>query len=314
LLLDDNKSEAELIKNCISKMNNGFNFSESIIDIIPKADMTFFVIGERSGQLSGAIKDCLRFKQMKSEIRKALIKEMLPLITNLLVAIIMLAVVSLKVVPALKAVVSISKATGLVAFLFATSDIVIHPAFIVFSVLIVLSMVAVGWSLPYWCGSRRINVERYPVYKQYRKFQGIVWLINYFTLVAGSAREIEALDLSAVGASPWLSERIMCFRELMISGNDFSTALRMASIDGLYIHCPNELIIGDIGAIYGHRDSAHRLRSLLEEELNQTKLEIVKSVSIFGLIGTAVTVILMLLIVFASFEIQSLIERSVQFL
>jgi nitrate reductase NapE component len=153
-------------------------------------------------------------------------------------------------------------------------------AFIPPAVLILISIV-IGWSMSRWTGSSRRYFDGVPPWSIYRSIQGAGWMQSFAMLAESKvAFERIMLDTSEL-ASPWLKERIVAARHLMVRpGMSVGEALASTGYD-----FPSKAVALNLKA-FGARPSFPDALSEVAEEWFTTIVANMKTASmILGMVS-----------------------------
>jgi|GEM_PF-3540536 len=296
----------------LNRFNNGDDFAEALHPIIPLSEYAMIHVGVYSERLSVALDQCIRNQQFIRSVRLQLVRELVPMAANLSMAGIMLWVVATRVEPVLTTVIDPQKAQGLIAVVFTLSSVVTSRWMLVVVAALLTALGVIVWALPNWRGRFRLRCEVLPIFSHYRELMGVVWLGQLASLLAAGAREMTAIERTLMFANPWLQERVDAIYLNLSEGLPLPQAMLNAQICDQLFHFPNRDLVCDFEAIHGHPDSHHELSALVEEASAEVIQRILSSVALYGLVATALSVGIMMMIVLATFQIQNSVLESVQ--
>lgn len=91
---------------------------------------------------------------------------------------------------------------------------------------IVLAIIVITVTLPYWRGSVRSKFDMFPPWSWYRILQGSSFLLGMSALLGAQVPLKRALEILEDQATPWLRERISSARQEVLRGRNLGEALR----------------------------------------------------------------------------------------
>lgn len=156
----------------------------------------------------------------------------------------------------------------------------------------VVHRLIVWFSLRRATGHFRVILERFPPWSIYRDVQGYVWITAFLSLVLAKVPDKEALRIQAVGASPWLKERLdAILTNLTINGLTFPDSLLATGFE-----FPSPRIIDDVEANWVSKEGYIRLHETATVWANATEQRTIafanKAENVFLLIMIGLVVIL----------------------
>jgi len=195
---------------------------------VPPAHVTLIEAGERGESLSEALEACAFLEESRMRMRAAVVSAVLyPLgLGTLLLGLVYMC--STEVLPYFEALVPRDQWRGLAGFIPGVFDFVLGWGLWSFVALFVMVGVVVRWVLPRWVGRVRDRLGWLMVLREYRVFQGALFLVGFAELVSTRLKLPEALGILRANAEPWLASKIDGILRELRGGKDAGEAIWLA--------------------------------------------------------------------------------------
>lgn len=181
---------------------------------------------ERRTGLQRAMQQILHLYDAQRETRKALFSAYSTLVLYATMIIISLLVVSDYVVPKIAVAFPTSHWTGIAYSMYAVSKIVDSTGFATLVGALIVILIAIPVSFPYWRGRLRDILDRHPPYSFYRLQEGGGWIVSIPALIEnGRMNVLQAAKQTAALGKPWLRSHILRIVEGLNRGMNFGDAM-----------------------------------------------------------------------------------------
>jgi len=228
VLSNDGKNPGEFgavaVRHWIAAHREHGRLSETIHGWVPTSEVLLIEAGERSGRFSQALGIMLRLNDKVSSIRSQVIGKLTyPLSMSLLLGGV-IYFLSTQFVPPLAAIHGdrpwIGEAGQAIAFLKWAQ----WGAPFTLAVLVALTL-GIALTLGRFSGPARTLLDAVPPWSVHRVVCGTGFLAAVIVLMESGRGLVEALDLTRLGAQPYLAVKIDKVRAAMREGEDFGAAL-----------------------------------------------------------------------------------------
>jgi hypothetical protein len=276
-------SSARIVKDAGRLMRDGKTLAQSLEKWIPVDEAGLIAAAEAAGCLPQSLKELVdtkrRVKRVTKAFRNAVIR---PAIYSATIYLVVWAI-GKYAVPQLIQAYPPSQATGAVAVLFWASSFAQSIA----GVLPPLGLLLVAWlirySLPRWRGPMRVKAESYFPFSYYRDTQGFIWLSSFISLFEAGEPDVDILKRQVRFATPYLKERLIHFRRVMIDGKLLPAALLAPPKKGsTAFGFPNPDIVEDIESFSGFPDFPERIKAVLKEWVDDLEESTLEYAAVFG--------------------------------
>ena len=220
-----NELSAIAVRHWIVAHREHGRLSETLDGWVPTAEVLLVEAGERSGRFSQALGVMLRLNDKVASIRGQVIGKLTyPICMGLLLSCV-IWFLSTQFVPPLLAIHGagrpwIGQAGQAIAFLqWAQYGVPLTLAVLAASVLVI------SLTLSRFRGPIRAFLDAAPPWSVHRFISGTSFLAAVIVLMESGRGLVEALDITRLGASPYLAVKIDKVRAAMREGEDFSAAL-----------------------------------------------------------------------------------------
>ncbi|BCF95430.1 type II secretion system F family protein [Paraburkholderia largidicola] len=276
-------SSARIVKDASRLMRDGKSLAQSLEKWIPADEAGLISAAESAGVLPESLKELIatkrRVKRVTKAFRNAIIR---PAVYSATIYLVVWAI-GKYAVPELVQAYPVSEARGAVAVLFAAGSFSQSLA----ALLPPAGLLLAGWvirsALPRWRGRFRIAAESYFPFSFYRDMQGFMWLSSFISLLEAGKPDVDILKQQTRFASPYLKERLVHFRRVMVDGKSLTDALLAPSSKGApAFGFPNPDIVEDIESFAGFADFAERIKTVLKEWVDDLEETTLEQAAVFG--------------------------------
>ncbi|ESQ17362.1 MAG: type II secretion system F family protein [Rhodobacteraceae bacterium] len=225
---DEGKKKGEpsavVLYGMLRDMKNGKSFGEAVKKWVPPDDRMVLDATENSDDFPGQLDEYVQTMKRKKKVVATIIGGLTYPIFLFILVFAMLVYFGREIVPQIGGVLPPERWTGAAAFLrflgvFATEYAV--P----FAVASVALSVLVFVSLPRLTGRVRRILDQLPVYKLYRVYTGISFMLAVSSLMRGGMSPVVSVERILPSSTPYVKERLAGIRRGMLNGLDFGEAL-----------------------------------------------------------------------------------------
>jgi type II secretory pathway component PulF len=213
-----------ILSSVLRDMQNGQSFGEAIKRWVPSDDRMVLEASENSDDFPGQLEQyCWTLRQKRKVVGTIIGGLTYPTFLFTMVFA-MLVYFGRVIVPDIAMLLPVDQWRGMAAFLaflgrFAEN----YALYSAFS--IVCLLVLITFSLPRWTGTLRRFADYLPIYKLYRVYTGISFMLSVSSLMRGGTAPIVAVERVLPLSTPYVRERLLKIRRGMLNGLDFGEAL-----------------------------------------------------------------------------------------
>lgn len=280
---EDGDDAAYVLRDASRLMRNGKSLAEALRRWVPNDEMGVLATSEESDALPENLEYFIetrrRMTRVTTAFRNACVQPVIYLAT---IYSVLLSIAKYSI-PKLQASGTADHATGFGRLLLTASSYVNSWVGLIPPAIFIVLIFIVTRSMSNWTGPVRVVAERYFPYSFYRDSQGFVWLSGYLSMFKAGRSDIEILAMQAKYASPWLRERLLHYRRMMVNGKSLAAALATPISTGRQPFAfPNKSIINDIKAMGETELFAEKMRVVLSTWANELEEETLEKSKIFG--------------------------------
>lgn len=225
---DEGKKKGEagavVLGEILKQMRNGKSFGEAIRPWVPPDDRMVLEASENSDDFPSQLEGyCWALRQKKKVVGTIVGGLAYPVFLTAMVFG-MLIYFGRSIVPSIGVLLPPEKWTGPAAFLAFLGRFADHYAMPAAGTMIGL-LIVISFSLPRWTGRVRKIVDHLPIYKLYRVYTGISFMLAISSLMRGGIAPINAVERILPMSTPYVKERLTAIRRGMLNGLDFGEAL-----------------------------------------------------------------------------------------
>ena len=248
-----------IVQSMIYGMKDGYSFADSARRWVPAEEASLISSGEISGRLHESLELIIEVQELVKRVKDASLSAMIhPSIYTILVFL-FLWMIGAMVVPDLVQSLPKNKASGSVLLLYMLGDFATSFWALIPVVLIGAGYSAIRYALPRWGGKNRIRAERHLPFSFYRDVNGFGWLMSFAALLRAGVTDVKILEYQLTGASPWLTERLRGYYQLMQGGQSVPEALLHSTKNRPAFGFPNPDIVDDIASFDGFPDFPEKI-------------------------------------------------------
>lgn len=276
-------SSEKLVIDVARRMRDGVSLSVALTKWIPDDEAGMIASGELSGNLPRALDLIIESKRRIARVQRAYKMSLVrPAIYSLAVYGVLWAI-GVFVTPSLMLVLPQAQATGLVAWLYATSEFASSWQVMIPPLILLSAAIVIARSLPAWLGRHRIMAESFFPYSFYRDMHGYIWLMSFSALLRAGLPDVDILKRQMLNASPWLKERLREIRARMVNGATLPAALLARGRRGMpAFGFPNPDIVDDIQSMAGFKDFPERISKLATQWADEIEASTLSRAAVFG--------------------------------
>lgn len=230
------------LNDCLQAISNGQSLDVALANWIPRQEAAIISAGVMEGRVSEALRRAMTVVQGVDEMKSSVLGTLgYPMALIGTVMGIML-LVSQHFIPQLAKIVPRDTWQGGIWWLGTTSDFVVNHG-ILLSLIVMLATAWIIWSFSHLTGRCRRGLDWLIPWSVYKDFQGVAFLLNMAALLRAGVKTLDALDILARNASPWLLERLNAARRLVRQGQHLGLALRNTGYHFPSKPCVNKLML-----------------------------------------------------------------------
>ena len=126
--------------------------------------------------------------------------------------------------------------------------------------LLVLIVIIITVTLPYWRGSLRAKFDMFPPWSWYRTLQGSSFLLGMSALLGAQVPLKRSLEILEEQGNPWMRERISSARKEVLRGRNLGEALRVGRFN-----FPDPAVAVDLEVLSERADVSVTIEQITEE-------------------------------------------------
>lgn len=299
-----NAPRAVMIAAWRERIAEGSTFADAIRDWVSPEEAALIAAGERSGNLREAFADAMKLIGAKSAIVLTIaLGFAYPIFLAIMIAGV-LTVIATTLVPVVARIVPPETWEGAAAVLYALSEFTLHYG-VYTAVALVVLVILIALTFPRLRGNLRYRLDRYPPWSIYRAVLGAGFLLNVSVMVRAGVGLLDAVELLAEHANPYLRERLDATIQGIARGDNFGEAL--LSADYAF---PDPEAIAMIRAIAVTEGFDLALTRFADEWLVDVTQRVRAAMAIIVVVGVLTAGGLTALVAVAFFDIQESIEQQ----
>ena len=184
-------------------VSNGKVLADAMANWLPSQERALIDAGQESGDLIGALNDCVRLIEARGKILSSVIgATFYPALLWALLAY-FLGIISYKMVPNMARMSDPRSWTGTAALLYEIANFVTGQGIYIL-VGFVLLLILIFWSMPFYTGPGRVALDRMPPWSIYRTLQGTTFLLNVAVMLRAGIKPYDSLQMLSRTANPRL--------------------------------------------------------------------------------------------------------------
>lgn len=211
----------------LGQMRAGKNFSQAVEGTVGTADQSMLLAVEQAQKdMHVGMAKTAELMERTERMRRSIIGLVVNVVYIALMVMALIAVVSIRVVPALSTLVPSESQTGSYRVLVAMSDFLTSPWALLVPALLALSVYGVLLAMRHWSGRWRDALgDRLPGFGVYKIYNGAIALYAIAMLQEANIELMRALEVMRANASPWLARHLSDARRALASGQTPDVAL-----------------------------------------------------------------------------------------
>ena len=294
---------AIVLDDCRRLVQNGSTFGEALGYWVPDSERMIITAGEQAGQLEATLLSVVDVVMAGKKIKSVIIAGLAYPTVILMMITGYIYIFGTRVIPEFAKVVNPSTWRGAAKSLHVMSQLVQHWM-VPFVLTLVLLFTLVLWSMPRWCGSLRVRIDRLAPYSIYRLVVGSGFLMAFSALQhAGVTVEKSLMRLSDM-AQPWLRERLDGALLGVKSGMNCGEAFRNAGYQ-----FPSKEMIDDLCVYAEYKGFSQALKTLADEWMEDGVETVTAQMKVLNGIAIVLLAIVISWLVAGFFGIQQEIAR-----
>uniref|UniRef100_UPI002FCA1FE9 type II secretion system F family protein n=1 Tax=Devosia sp. TaxID=1871048 RepID=UPI002FCA1FE9 len=287
-------------------VSNGKALADAMANWLPSQERALIDAGQESGDLIGALNDCVRLIEARGKILSSVIgATFYPALLWALLAY-LLGVISYKMVPNMARMSDPRSWTGTAALLYEIANFVTGQG-IYFLVGFILLLILIFWSMPYYTGPGRVALDRMPPWSIYRTLQGTTFLLNVAVMLRAGIKPYDSLQMLSRTANPWLKQRVEAARYGVGLGQNFGQALKNAGHE-----FPDKQAIQFLCVLAGRKGFAEAAMRFSSRWLENSLKQVAVAASLIRNISLLLVGAMMILTLLGSYEMEAIVRAGIQ--
>ncbi|MBU9360517.1 type II secretion system F family protein [Burkholderia multivorans] len=260
-------------------VRDGRSFTAAMGQSLPSMERTILASGERSSNLSAAMRMVLELREMLFDIQWQFASSMAQPVVYIVAVYVFLVVIGAVVVPEYSSFFPAEKWTGWAAVMLGMSKLVSGPALIATVVGFLGAIFGIAWAMPRWTGWGRTFMDRYVFpFSTYQYVNGTMWVVSFAVLLKAGVADKSALSEQMQFGSPWLAARLRPIRDGIVGGKSLSRAMLDAKTD-----FPSYELIDAIRAREGSENFAEKIELVARKEMKKMRRRFILYSALWGL-------------------------------
>ena len=174
----------------------------------PPEHVTLVQAGEKSENVAASLDTCAYLEEASGRMRMALIGAIAYPMGLGSMLVVLVHMCATRVLPYFEVLVPRKDWAGFASYLPGVFDFMLGWGLVSFLLFFVVLAVAVRWVLPRWVSPVRDALEWLMVFREYRAFQGALFLVGFSELISTRLPLPEALMVLRENAQPWMRSKI----------------------------------------------------------------------------------------------------------
>ena len=209
---------------CLTDINNGQSLDRALADWVPRQEAALIGAGVRDRRIAQALRRASRLTKAIDEMKTTLLGALAEPAMLLSAVLGVMIFTSLMLLPKLAMASPRALWHGSLEWIAVSSDALAQHG-ILLGILAVSGIAWTTWSFARLTGPVRRLLDNVMPWSVYREVQGVVFLLNFASLLRAGVKTLDALDALSQHASPWLLERLNATRWHVRQGNHLGLAL-----------------------------------------------------------------------------------------
>jgi len=207
----------------------GISFSKAIEGWVPTGELYLIRAGEESGALAKTLSFIQTMGERGREMREAVSYAVgYPAFISLLVGFVIWTF-SINLIANMRANAPPNILASMGSIVPFSDFIAAWGLYIV--LFLILCVIAISSTLPFWRGPTRTKFDMYPPWSWYRVLQGSGFLMGLSALLGSQVPLKRSLEILEEQGNPWIRERIAAARQRVLRGHNLGEALRLSQMN-----------------------------------------------------------------------------------
>jgi type II secretory pathway component PulF len=307
---DEGKKEKDamsvVLTTILRDMRNGKSFGEAVRNWVPPDDRMVLEATENSDDFPGQLEAYCHTLKQKRKVVGTIVGGLAYPVFLFVMVFAMLIYFGRSIVPAIGVLLPPEDWTGPARFLAFLGDFADNYA-IPSAISLVVLLIVITLTLPRWTGRLRRLVDGMPIYKLYRIYTGISFMMAVSALMRGGMAPISAVERILPLTTPYVKERLTGIRRGMLNGQDFGEALHRHGASW-----PDYKMNLSVKVFARTQDLSRQLARLAQDwlNLNQEKMEqrmaATRNIALVAVFGVIIAVVA------GMYSVQAQITEAVQ--
>ncbi|WP_339057580.1 type II secretion system F family protein [Candidatus Regiella endosymbiont of Tuberolachnus salignus] len=230
------------LNDCLHAISNGHSLDVALKRWVPCQEAAIISAGVMEGRVPEALRRAMTVVQGIDEMKSSVLSTLGYPMALIGTVVGIMVLVSQHFIPQLAKMVPRETWQGGIWWLGTTADFVVDHG-ILLSLMLMLATAWISWSFSHLTGRCRRGLDGLIPWSVYKDFQGVAFLLNMAALLRAGVKTLDALDILAHNASPWLLERLNAARRLVRQGQHLGLALRNTGYHFPSKPCVNKLML-----------------------------------------------------------------------
>ena len=213
-----------ILKSVLLDIQNGQSFGEAIRQWVPADDRMVLEATENSDDFPTQLEEYCETLRMKRKVVGTIIGGLTYPVFLFIMVFSMLIYFGRVIVPSIAVLLPVEKWQGPAKFLAFLGRFAENYA-VVSAIVMVVTLSIVAISLPRWTGLIRRYADYLPIYRLYRIYTGISFMLAVSSLMRGGMAPIVAIERVLPLTTPYVRERLRGIRRGMLNGLDLGESL-----------------------------------------------------------------------------------------
>lgn len=281
------------------RLENGLTFGEAMEPWAPPDDVMVLNAIESSPDFASSLENYLNLDKRRRAMVGKVIGGMAYPSALLMGSYFLVIYFGKNVMPQLNDILPMEKWSGPAAGLRGMAifaDKYVVPV----SILLVVSLVSIIFSLSRWGGAGRSFADKMPLYGIYRAYTGVNFLVAMAALTNGGLKIVDAINNIIPRASPYVRRRLLLTRNGLLSGKNLGQALYDTGTDW-----PDATINLNLKVFAQTQDLSASMDRIARDSLTQTEKKMDRSLAAMKFFAMITVFLVLVTVMGGIFGIQS---------
>ena len=287
-------------------MQNGMSFGEAIRSWVPSDDRMVLEATENSDDFPTQLDQYCESLRMKRKVVGTIVGGLAYPVFLFVMIFGMLIYFGRVIVPSIAVLLPVEEWQGAAQFLSFLGWFADNFA-VIFAVALAMLLTVVYVSLPRWTGRVRSVVDYLPIYRLYRIYTGISFMLAMSSLMRGGMAPIVAVDRILPLSTPYVRERLIGIRRGMLNGLDLGESLHKFGKSW-----PDYKMNLSVKIFARTQDLSTQLATLSTDWLRLNQEKIAQRMAAIRNVSLIMVFLVIISVVAGMYSLQSQIAESVQ--